>query len=79
MKAHQSKYYPVYTKWSIAGTKRSHAEIEAQIYRDNPDLMLLKFNIDDHYNVIDFVKSLMRSLDSSRSSTVDAWKDSKYS
>lgn len=73
-----SKYYPIYQRWSISGTKRSHAEIEAQIFKDNVNLMIMKYDIDDYYNVSSFIQSLIKSLDQSRSTAMDVWRD-KYS
>lgn len=73
---HSFTYNKDYTRWCNSGTKPSHAAIEAQIYRDNVDLMKLKYKLDDLDNLLEFVKSLVSSLDTTRKSVIEAWHDS---
>lgn len=76
---HDKLYNAEFSRWSIAGTKRSQAEIEAQVYKDHPDWMMKKYAIDDHYQLLEFLKSLMYSIDSSKRSVIETYKDnSKY-
>ena len=73
---HYIEYSKLYTRWCNSGTKPSHAAIEAQIYRDDQALLVKKYDMDDYSNLLEFVKSLVKSLDSMRSSVILAWKDS---
>lgn len=73
---HSLKYNKDYTRWCNSGTKPSHAAIEAQVYRDDVDLMKLKYKMEDYNNLLEFVKSLVKSLDAMRQSVIQAWKDS---
>lgn len=75
--AHSLKYNKDYTKWCNSGMKPSHAAIEAQLYRDDVDLLKLKYQMDDINNILEFVKSLVKTLDQVRASVIEAWRDSK--